>query len=497
MLFNSLQFLIFFPIVCLVYFAIPKKVKWVWLLGASYYFYMCWNPKYALLMFTSTLITWLSGYFIDKFNSIENPKKSKALKNITVGVSFVSNLAILFFFKYFDFAVENLNRILAAVNIQAVNPSFDVILPVGISFYTFQALSYTMDVYRKDVECEKNFFRYMLFVSFFPQLVAGPIERSKNLIHQLKENHPFNWQKVKSGLILMLWGFFQKLVIADRAAIAVNTVYNNHSEFGGTQIAFATILFALQIYCDFSSYTDIARGASRVMGIELMENFKQPYFARSIADFWRRWHISLSGWFKDYLYIPLGGNRKGTLRKYLNIMTVFLSSGLWHGASWNFVIWGVLHGAYQIIGDITKPIRRKVLSAVSIREDNAVHKMFQIVFTFVLVCFGWVFFRANNVTDALLMIKKIFTDFSILSVGKGCILNMGLDIANIGALIASVVVLFGINLARHKEISPLTAILKANVAIRIVLCLVLIFTVLVFGIYGPGYSESQFIYFQF
>ena len=497
MLFNSLHFLIFFPVVCLVYFAIPKKVKWVWLLGASYYFYMCWNPKYALLMFTSTFITWLSGYFIDKFNRVENPSKSKLLKNITVGVSFVSNLAILFFFKYFDFAVENLNRILASVNIQAVNPSFDVVLPVGISFYTFQALSYTMDVYRKDIPCEKNLFRYMLFVSFFPQLVAGPIERSKNLIHQLKENHSFNWQKVKSGIFLMLWGFFQKLVIADRAAIAVNAVYNNHSAFGGTEIAVATVLFALQIYCDFSSYTDIARGAARIMGIELMENFKQPYFARSIAQFWRKWHISLSGWFRDYLYIPLGGNRKGTLRKYINIMIVFFASGLWHGASWNFVIWGILHGGYQIIGAITEPARNKLCSALSINKNDTLHKAFQVMFTFMLVCFGWIFFRANNMTDALIMVKKIFTDFSLWTFTDGGIFNMGLDWFNILALFVSVIVLFGINLARHKGISPSAIIIRTNGIIRIALSLVILFTILIFGIYGPGYSESQFIYFQF
>ena len=497
MLFNSLDFLIFFPIVCLVYFAIPKKIKWMWLLGASYYFYMCWNPKYALLMFTSTVITWLSGYFIDKFNAIDNSQKSKLYKNITVAVSFVSNLAILFFFKYFDFAVENLNSILSLFNIKAITPSFDVVLPVGISFYTFQALSYTMDVYRKDVKCEKNLFRYMLFVSFFPQLVAGPIERSKNLIHQLNKNHSFEWEKVKSGLFLMLWGFFQKLVIADRAAIAVNTVYNNLGDFGGTEACLATVLFALQIYCDFSSYTDIARGASRIMGIELMENFKQPYFARSIAQFWRRWHMSLSGWFKDYLYIPLGGNRRGTVRKYINIMIVFFASGLWHGASWNFVIWGLLHGAYQILGGITEPYRNKLLSSVSLKPDCTIRKIIQIMCTFFLVCFGWIFFRANNMSDALSVIQKIFTEFSFKLFTDGSILNMGLDTANIVALLVATVLLFAVSLCHRKGFMPFQSILKTNVVIRMTLGLLFVFVILIFGVYGPGYSESQFIYFQF
>jgi len=497
MLFNSLDFLIFFPVVCLVYFAIPHKVKWIWLLGASYYFYMCWNPKYVLLMFASTLITWLSGYFIDKFNDIKDEKKSIKLKKITVAVSFVSNLAILFFFKYFDFAVDNLNHILGMMNIELINPSFDVVLPVGISFYTFQALSYTMDIYRKEIPCEKNLFRYMLFVSFFPQLVAGPIERSKNLIHQLKEKHTFNAANAKSGLILMLWGFFQKLVIADRAAIAVNAVYNAHTEFGGGEIVLATVLFALQIYCDFSSYTDIARGAARVMGFELMDNFKQPYFSKSIAQFWRRWHISLSGWFKDYLYIPLGGNRRGTLRKYLNIMIVFLASGLWHGASWTFVFWGALHGVYQVIGGITLNLREKMYSALSIKPNSLIRRGIQIAVTFILVCFGWIFFRANSMTDATDMIKTIFTNLNLQSLLKGGFLTMGLDISQLAVLLISVVVLFFVSVAHCRGNHIGDRVLKLNIAARWFIIFTLIFTVLIFGIYGPGYSESQFIYFQF
>lgn len=359
MLFNSIQFLIFFPIVCLVYFAIPHKIRWIWLLFASYYFYMCWNPKYALLMLTSTVITWLSGVFIDKFGKIENEKKSVKLKKITVAVSFVSNLMILFVFKYSGFAADTVNAVFSRLNAGVSVPKFDLVLPVGISFYTFQALGYTMDVYRNDIPSEKNLFRYMLFVSFFPQLVAGPIERSKNLIHQLRERRSFDTERVKRGLLLMLWGFFQKLVIADRAAAAVNTVYNDCASYGAAELIFATVLFALQIYCDFSSYTDIARGAAEVMGFSLTDNFRQPYFSTSIAEFWRNWHISLSGWFKDYLYIPLGGNRRGRARKYLNTMIVFLTSGLWHGASMTFVIWGFLHGAYQVAGDLTKSIRKK------------------------------------------------------------------------------------------------------------------------------------------
>ncbi len=497
MLFNSQQFLLFFPLVCIVYFAVPHKIKWIWLLIASYYFYMCWNPKYALLMFASTLITWLSGIFIGRFDKLQNEKTAKTAKKLTVAVSFISNLAILFFFKYFDFAAENVNHILRAFNFEIISPSFDVILPAGISFYTFQALGYTADVYRGEIAAEKNLFRYMLFVSFFPQLVAGPIERSKNLIHQLREKHRFSVQQMKSGLLLMLWGYFQKLVIADRAAIAVNTVYNNHTDFGGAEIAFTTILFALQIYCDFSSYTDIARGAAQVMGFRLMDNFKQPYFSRSIAEFWRRWHISLSGWFKDYLYIPLGGNRKGRLRKYFNIITVFFVSGLWHGASWHYVAWGLLHGAYQVIGDILLPLRLKLCSLFAIDRESYAHRFAQQVITFVLVCFGWIFFRANNMSDAVEIIRSIFTEWNPWVITDGTIVNIGLGMSQLFVLLIAATILFAVSCAHYRGKSLRPMILGSNIFVRWTVAFVMIFTILIFGIYGPGYDESQFIYFQF
>ena len=238
--------------------------------------------------------------------------------------------------------MSNVNAMLAQFNFELIQPAFDVVLPVGISFYTFQALSYTVDVYRKDIYAEKNILKYALFVSFFPQLVAGPIERSKNLLIQFNKEHHFDYNRVKNGLLLMLWGFFMKLVIADRVAMVVDQVYNNYTQYAGFEIAIATVFFAIQIYCDFGSYSNIAIGAAQVMGFTLMENFRQPYFSKSVAEFWRRWHISLSSWFRDYLYIPLGGNRKGKVLKYINLMIVFLTSGLWHGASWHFVVWGGL-----------------------------------------------------------------------------------------------------------------------------------------------------------
>ena len=301
---------------------------------------MAWNPKYALLLAASTVITYLSGLLIVRSNELEDEQKRIFQRKLWVSLSFSSSLLILFFFKYFDFAVENVNQIFSRIGIQTISPAFDVLLPVGISFFTFQALSYTMDVYRGEIFAERNLAKYGLFVSFFPLLIAGPIERSKNLLVQVHEKHDFDYDNAKNGLLLMLWGYFQKIVVADNAAVVVNSIYNNYWEYSGALIAVATFLFAIQIYCDFSGYSDIAKGAAQTMGFRAVSNFKQPYFATSIQDFWRRWHISLSTWFRDYLYIPLGGSRCSTLKRYRNIMVTFLVSGFWHGASWNFLVWG-------------------------------------------------------------------------------------------------------------------------------------------------------------
>lgn len=488
MLFNSLSFLIFFPIVTLLYFLLPQKIKYLWLLFASYYFYMSWNPKYAVLIFISTAITFLSGILIERC-------KTAIAKKWAVFGSFALNLGILFVFKYFYFMLGNINAIRQFAGLSAYAPRFDIILPVGISFYTFQALSYTVDVYRGDVKPEKNFLKYALFVSFFPQLVAGPIERSKNLLSQVNAEHRFDYFRVRKGLFIMLWGFFLKLVIADRAAILVNTVYDNMSAFTGAQIALATVCFAIQIYCDFASYSTIAIGAAEVMGFNLMQNFKRPYFATSIADFWHRWHISLSSWFRDYLYIPLGGSRKGKVRKYLNVMIVFLTSGLWHGASWHFVIWGAIHGAYQIIGDMTKNVRRKLWEMLGIKDENSVYILFQRVVTFVLVCFSWIFFRSSDLGEAATAVKRIFESFNPESLGA--ITELGIDFANIIVLAAAVLVLIFVSIWTEKDENALEKAEKMIFPIRWTVYLFLLFAVLIFGIYGPEFQASQFIYFQF
>lgn len=490
MLFNSLEFLIFFPIVVLVYFLIPQKMRYLWLLAASYYFYMCWNAEYALLIATSTVITWISGILISRV-------KTSGARKLTVAASFVLNLAILFYFKYFYFTMDNINLVRQMLGLPALVPRFDVILPVGISFYTFQALSYTMDVYRKEVMPEKNFFRYALFVSFFPQLVAGPIERSKNLLSQVNSEHHFDYLRVRSGLLTMLWGFFLKLVIADRAAILVNTVYGAAENYSGILILLATFAFAAQIYCDFASYSVIAKGAAKVMGFELMDNFRQPYLSTSIAEFWRRWHISLSSWFKDYLYIPLGGNRKGLVRKYFNLMIVFLVSGLWHGASWNFVIWGAIHGIYQVVGALTLSLRKFVCAVLGIDRKTTQYKWFQRIITFMLASFGWIFFRSDSLSASVLIVKKIFTQLAPWTLYGGGLFSMGLDGANTMVLILALLVLLWVSLKENSEVRVFDKIEKSHIIVRWTAYFALLFSVLIFGIYGPGFEASQFIYFQF
>lgn len=498
MLFNSSDFLIFFPIVLFVYFILPDKVKYLWLLVSSYYFYMCWNAKYAVLILTSTIITYISGLLIEyvKKSNYELSRKT-VIKKIIVASSFVCNLGILFYFKYVNFTLSILSTCLAKVHVELNMPVFDIILPVGISFYTFQALSYTMDVYRDEIYAEKNFFRYALFVSFFPQLVAGPIERSKNLLKQLAEPQKFDYDKFREGILLMLWGYFLKMVLADRIGIFVDTAYGDYNNYTGYYLIVATILFAFQIYCDFAGYSTIAMGASKILGIELMENFDAPYLATSVAHFWKKWHISLTSWFKDYLYIPLGGSRKGKIRKYFNKLVVFLVSGLWHGASMSFVIWGALNGIYQIIGEVLQPIRDKLVRVFRLHRDSLGHKWIHIVGTFVLVDFSWIFFRAQDTEEAINIIKNMVMVRNPWILFDGSIYGCGLDIKNFWLMIFGIGVLLFADYCKCKGIAIRTVILKQDYWFRWVFIAVSTCLILLFGKWGPSFNEANFIYFQF
>ncbi|MCG3121599.1 MAG: hypothetical protein ALAOOOJD_04783 [bacterium] len=403
MLFNSFEFLIFFPVIVALYFATSYKWRWLLLLIGSCYFYMCWRPEYIVLMMFPSFI----DYFVAKKMSAT---PELAIRKKFLWVSLVTNLGLLFIFKYFNFFNESLRALFTQLNLAYAIPAANLLLPVGISFYTFQTLSYTIDVYRGAIAPERHLGKFALYVTFFPQLVAGPIERSSHLLPQLQSlRYKFDYTRVVSGLQLMLWGSFKKVVIADRLAVYVNLVYNNPGEYYGLQIVLATAFFAFQIFCDFSGYSDIAIGAAKIFGVNLMKNFDKPYAARSISEFWKRWHISLSTWFKDYVYIPLGGNRVIKWRWYYNLFLTFFISGLWHGANWTFIIWGALHGFYLVFAIITRPYRDALLKRAGLDERPFALKTLQVISTFVLVNLGWLFFRANNLADAMLLLKNMFT----------------------------------------------------------------------------------------
>ncbi len=494
--FNSIKFMLFFPVVVGLYFVIPVKLCQFWLLVCSYYFYMSWNAGYAVLIAASTLITYVSGIVLEKCKSDETKIRKRAMLLLSLGI----NLSILFIFKYANFIMGSLDKLLGLLHHGAINMRFHFLLPVGISFYTFQALGYTIDVYRGDVKAERNLIRYALFVSFFPQLVAGPIERSKNLLSQIRktENVKFLGEGVTSGAILMIWGYFMKMVISDRVAILVNTVFDCYWMYGSTELILAAVGFALQIYCDFGSYSLIAIGAAKIMGFELMENFNTPYFARSIRDFWGRWHISLSTWFRDYLYIPLGGNRKGNVRKAWNTMCVFLISGLWHGANWSFVAWGGLHGLYQIAGDFLKPWKERVIQKLCVNTKCFSWKLLQVCVTFVLVVFAWIFFRADSIRDALNYIRRIVKRPTPWMLFNGEIYTLGLDRVEMNVLLFGLVLLFLVDLVRYKERVTIDAFLmRQNLWFRWFVMMGAVIVIFVYGKYGVGFDPQQFIYFQF
>lgn len=478
MLFNSAGYIVFFTIVCLVYFILPKKLKRVFLLLASYFFYSCWNLRYSLLMLFSTVATYATAIAMDMVGA-------KKKKKLYLGLCFFVNLAILFVFKYYAFTVNFLNKILGLINVSVNAPALNVLLPVGISFYTFQALGYIVDVYRGEIKAERSFINYALFVSFFPQLVAGPIERSKNLLTQIDTLGHRRYENLLKGLLYILWGFFLKLVIADRAAIFVNQVFDSYQGYSYIFLCYGALLFAVQIYCDFYSYSIIAKGSAKVLGYDLMDNFRAPYLSKSITEFWRRWHISLSTWFKDYLYIPLGGNRKGAFRKHLNVLIVFLVSGLWHGANYTFVLWGLIHGIFNILEDSFKGITKGI-------RDNFIYRNVRRLITFVVAVLSFVIFRSKNIGAAKAYILGIFKrqagslDASIAFPYEDTVI-----------LLIAIAILVVVDILIYNKVKLADNIERRSLLIRWPIYIFLLIATLIFGIYGPGYSEAQFIYFQF
>lgn len=496
MQFTSFEFLTFFPVVVLLYYVMPRKLRQLWLLLASYYFYMGWNAKYALLILASTIITYLCGVWLDSTESGHQRKRRLILAS-----GIVVNIAVLAFFKYFYFLHDTFAALVSVFGGKLAAPRLNIILPVGISFYTFQALGYTIDVYRGTVRAEKNFIRYALFVSFFPQLVAGPIERSGRLLGQIEKiSHEKLWDfdKATRGLLLMLWGFFLKMVIADRAAVLVKQVFALYYQCSGSALLLAAVLFAVQIYCDFASYSVIALGAARILGIELMVNFEAPFFSRSVGEFWRRWHVSLSSWFRDYLYIPLGGGRCSKPRKYFNNMVTFVVSGLWHGASWHFVVWGAIQGIYIIIGDMLRPVKMRINERCHIRVKSFGYQLAQGICTFSLFTLSLIFFRAETTKDAVYYIERMFMHFDVWSFFNEYIYHLGLDRKEMGVLLFGIFILILVDAyyVRKKELFD-SLVKEQCLAVQYAIAAAFVVMVIVFGVYGEGYDASQFIYFQF
>ncbi|MBI5610516.1 MAG: MBOAT family protein [Deltaproteobacteria bacterium] len=474
MLFNTIDFLVFFIAVTAGYFALPHRWRWALLLIASCGFYMAFVPVYILILLATIVIDYYAGRWIE---DTDDPAKKRRY----LGISIVSVTAILFVFKYFNFANGNVAALAHALGWNYSLAALDIVLPIGLSFHTFQSLSYVVEVYRGKQKAERHFGIYALYVMYYPQLVAGPIERPQNLLHQFHAKHHFDANRVRDGLMLTLWGLFKKVVVADTAAIYVDAVYNNADKHTGASLLLATWLFAWQIYCDFSGYSDMARGLSRVYGIELMMNFDSPYQSRTITEFWTRWHISLSSWFRDYLYIPLGGNRGTAARTYFNLFAVFLVSGLWHGANWTFIAWGALHGVYQVAERLWLPLRPKLLGRFGRGDPGPLWKLWQNIFIFNLVALTWVFFRAPSITVAVRIVARIFTDFG----------SVFLD-----PWLAQVAVVLGVGVALdyyYRSTKFFDRLAQRAPSIRLAHSLALAAALLLFGVE----LGSNFIYFQF
>jgi D-alanyl-lipoteichoic acid acyltransferase DltB (MBOAT superfamily) len=482
MLFNSVEFLVFYLIVVAAYFALPAKRRWMLLLASSYWFYMSWEPRYALLLLFCTLANFLSGI------AIENATSPRARRvGLVVGVT--ASLSLLAGFKYLDFLSENVEAALRALSLQVNLPIFDILLPVGISFYTFQAVGYTVDVYRRRVPAERHFGIFALYVSFFPQLVAGPIERSSNLLPQFREVKRFDPADVTFGLRQILWGLFKKVVIADQAAVVVDKVYADPGIFSGPYLLFATAVFAVQIYCDFSGYSDMAIGTARIMGFRLMENFRRPYFATSIGEFWRRWHISLMSWLRDYVYVSMGGFQRSRLLAARGVLVVFLLSGIWHGASWTFVIWGLLHGIASVAGTFTASARRRFVRAIRLDRVRALHVALQRLSVLTIVVLTFVFFRSQTLGEAVGIFERLF-DWQ--GAAWGTLWTLGLPRFEMMVLLLGMAFLFAAEWAEERKPAWIEAWWSRR-PLRWAFYTAGVYAVGCLGVFG----RVEFIYFQF
>ncbi len=480
MFFNSINFAIFLPIVFFLYWFATRgnlRIQNMLLLVSSYFFYACWDWRFMFLLIFSTLLDYYTGI---KIHEAENRQKKLFWLWISIGI----NLGFLGVFKYYNFFANSFAEGLSLLGLKANIGSLEVILPVGISFYTFHGLSYVIDIYKNRIKPERNFVDYSVFVSFFPLLVAGPIERATHLLPQILKKRQFNYSLATDGLRQILWGLFKKVVIADNCAAYANTVFNHSADFSGSALVLGAIFFSIQIYCDFSGYSDIALGTARLFGIDLLRNFAFPYFSRDIAEFWRRWHISLSSWFKDYLYIPLGGSKGGMWMKIRNTFIIFLVSGFWHGANWTFIVWGFLNALYIMPSIIFNTHRNNLDIVAKGKYLPGIKDLFSIGLTFSLTVFAWIFFRANNVSHAFNYIGEIFSS-SLFTIPKGVGMDKSIIVLT---LLFFIVEWFGRE--RQYALSHLGA--KWYRPLRWSL-----YYAIIVAIYMFTGKEQQFIYFQF
>ena len=491
MSFSSDLFYFFFILVVVFYYLIPKKFRWIELLIASYIFCISADVKFGLLLLVSTTFSYFAGLWIGKAQDRKIKKRFMLLGIITI-------TALLFVFKYLDFFFATISSALAMVGFDWSFRGMELLLPIGISFYTFQTISYLLDVYNGTAEPERNFGKYALYVSFFPKLVSGPIERANHLLPQLYDPKPFEYQRFVDSLVRIGWGLFKKLVIADRLAVVANTYFSDPASFFAPQGVLAILFYSFQVYIDFAAYCDIAVGTAQILGIDLVENFDHPYFAKSVTEFWRRWHISLTEWLRDYIFIPLNfatRRKRSTLYQYRNILIVFLVSGIWHGASWTFIVWGILHGLYQVFEAATQKLRNRWIKKLNIDRNSFSHKLFQNLLTFSLVSFAWIFFRANSIHDAIYIIRSIITTQGIILEKHWAFTALGLNSLEIGVAVHALGLVFLVEFLQRKH-NLLKELNQQPLVFRWLVYLVLIFSIIIFGFYAT-YKPEDFIYFQF
>ena len=501
MSFNSTEFILFVLLTLLLYFVIPGKIRYIYLLLVSLIFYSLWSIPSTVLLIASSLCTYYLGMLCEAGHEKNAREKAADRRKRILAAGILLLVAELFIFKYLNFTLQQINRVMSIGRTALQFRPLSLVMPVGVSFYVFQSIAYLVDVYRGRSKAEKNVARFLLFITFFPKIIQGPIERSDNFlkqIHEIEERSCFDYSRVANGLITILWGFFLKMVIADRIGIVADKVFNTYFVYGSAELAFASFCYTIQIYCDFAGYSAIAVGSASLFGFDLIQNFDCPYFSMSTKEFWRRWHISLSTWFRDYVYIPLGGSRCSKWRKRMNTMIVMLVSGIWHGVGWNFIAWGLVHGAYQVAEDTFTPVIDKIENRLHARRDTISYKLGKMIITFILVDLAWIFFRAGSIRIAVDYIRRMLLFHNPWVLFDGSLLELGLDKIDMNVLVFSMMILIIVDSIQYKWKIRIDRMLEEQCLWFRWGIIILLFTMVwVCGEYGVTFSSSQFIYQSF